>query len=74
MVINGLCNKRSGPGGSTRRLHQLFVFMAHLARKGLLWGRYRIDTRVKTRFLPGMVPPLAGRFTSANDNDLALAA
>ena len=23
MAINGLCNKHSGPGGSTRRLHQI---------------------------------------------------
>ena len=38
------------------------------------WGRNRIDARVKTSFSFGMVPPLSGRYTIANDNDLALAA
>jgi len=27
---------------------------------GLLWGRNRIDGRVKTVLSPGMVPPLSG--------------
>ena len=37
IAINGLWNKRSGPGGGTRRLHHI------------LWGRHRIDTRGKDR-------------------------
>ncbi len=37
IVINGLWNRRSGPGGGTRRLHHI------------LWGRHRIDTRGKDR-------------------------
>ena len=36
IAINGLWNKRSGPGGGTRRLHHK-----------VLWGRIRIDTRSK---------------------------
>jgi len=35
IAINGLWNRRSGPGGGTRRLHHI------------LWGRHRIDTRGK---------------------------
>jgi hypothetical protein len=37
IAINGLWNRRSGPGGGTRRLHHV------------LWGRHRIDTRGKDR-------------------------
>ena len=37
IAINGLWNRRSGPGGGTRRLH-------HILR-----GRHRIDTRGKDR-------------------------
>ncbi len=37
IAINGLWNRRSGPGGGTRRLHHI------------LWGRHRIDTRGKDR-------------------------
>ena len=74
MAINGLCNKRCGPGGGTRRLHQFTV----PATPDGIRGRNRIDARVKTCFLPGMVPPLSGYFTDANDNfaheDYAVAA
>jgi hypothetical protein len=38
MAINGLRNKPIGPGGSTRRLHQIFL---------AFWGRTRIDEGVK---------------------------
>ena len=67
MAINGAWNKRSGPGGSARRLH-------HLPD-----GHYGGDTGstrvVKARLLLGMVPPLSGHSTSANDNEaLAVAA
>ena len=50
-----LCNKRPGPGGGTRRLHHKLI-----SEDGFLWGRNRIDGRVKTVLLPGMVPPLSG--------------
>ena len=39
MAINVVQNKRNGPGGSARRLHQF-------TRKNL-WGRNRIDVRGK---------------------------
>ena len=41
---------------------------------GLLWGRNRIDGRVKTVLLPGMVPPSSDYCLGANDNEMALAA
>ena len=50
-----------GPGGGTRRLHQI-------------WGRNRFDGNSKTKTLSGIVPPLSGYFINANDNRLALAA
>ena len=40
----------------------------------VLWGRTRIDERVKVFLLLGMVPPLSGQTISANDNTVALAA
>ncbi len=60
-IINALCNKLFGPGGGTRRLHQI-------------WGRNRFDGNSKTKTLSGIVPPLSGYFINANDNRLALAA
>src|SRR5689334_25223795 len=64
-----LCNKRPGPGGGTRRLHHKPTW-----KSGFLWGRNRIDGRVKTALLPGMVPPLSDYCLGANDNEMALAA
>ena len=43
MAINGAWNRRSGPGGSTRRLHQFDTPPG--GRQ--LWGRIRIDARSK---------------------------
>jgi hypothetical protein len=54
MVINTLQNKRNGPGGSARRLHQNF-FVIRALKPGyhrisrLLWGRNRIDVRSKIK-------------------------
>ncbi len=45
-----------------------------LAPSGFLWGRNRIDGRVKTVLLPGMVPPSSDYCLGANDNEMALAA
>jgi len=42
MAIHGLRNKRCGPGGSTRRLHQ-----SSAGRRGDLRGRTRLDARGK---------------------------
>ena len=68
MAINALWNKRSGPGGSARRLHQFPVSPATIT--GNLIGGETGSTRVvKAWFSPGMVPPLSGRFTDANDNE-----
>src|SRR3954467_4988880 len=62
MVINGAWNNRCGPGGSARRLHQF----PRLVRwdNGGETGSTRV---VKTHLLPGMIPPLSGQPTSAND-------
>ena len=66
MAINGAWNKRCGPGGSARRLHQ--------TPDGQGYGGDTGSTRVvKSFLLPGMVPPLSGHITSANDNHQALA-
>src|SRR5262249_39713120 len=43
MAINGAWNKRCGPGGGTRRLHQFPT----PPLRGVLWGRTRIDARGK---------------------------
>jgi hypothetical protein len=61
-AINGAWNKRSGPGGSARRLHHC--------------GGDTGSTRAVKAYLSlGMVPPLSGHSTSANDNEaLAVAA
>ncbi len=70
MVINGAWNKRCGPGGSARRLHQ---FSRYVSRAD--GGETGLTRVVKTHLLPGMIPPLSGQLTSANDNEaLAVAA
>ena len=55
-------NKRSGPGGGTRRLHQIS------GTAGVYGGETRIDARGKGYLSPGMIPPLSGHNLSANDN------
>ncbi len=53
MAINAVRNRRSGPGGGARRLHQ------SQPRSGLAYGGDLGSTRVvKVQFLPGMVPPI----------------
>jgi hypothetical protein len=42
MAINVIWNRRSGPGGGTRRLHH-----KRSRKRPFLWGRNRIDTRNK---------------------------
>ena len=58
----GLWNKPSGPGGSTRRLHQIPDFGS--GRVGVdcqVFGGETGSTQVvKTCPVPGMVPPLSG--------------
>ena len=66
MVINGSWNKRRGPGGSARRLHQTSF-------RETFGGETGSTRVVKTFLLPGMIPPLSGHITSANDNHEALA-
>ena len=67
MAINGTWNKRCGPGGSTRRLHQTPC-------KTKAFGGETASTRVvKTCLLLGIVPPLSGYNLNANDNNVAFA-
>ena len=65
-AINGPWNKRSGPGGSARRLH-------HLGKSAKHGGDTGSTRAVKMYLSLGMVPPLSGHMTSANDNTEALA-
>ena len=46
MAIHGLRNKRCGPGGGTRRLHQ-FRRLPNTVGAGALRGRNRLDARGK---------------------------
>ena len=74
MAINAAWNKRYGPGGSTRRLHQIRGFgkQGRPVRHG---GEPGSTCVVKVWSSPGMVPPLSGRPRYANDNEAyALAA
>ena len=83
MAINDAWNKRCGPGGSTRRLHQqLSLWVERLSfgyaqkeypSERLIGGETGSTRAVKTHLLLGMVPPLSGQITSANDNFEALA-
>ena len=81
MAINVARNKLIGPGGSTRRLHHSPVCgrAADLSSDGLrksrqwadcrLWGRNRIDERLKARSSLGMVSTASGQtMIVANDN------
>lgn len=70
MALNPLWNKRSGPGGGTRRLHH---FCDRVPRVWGLPARYGDEigsTRVvKTLVVLGMVPAVIGlNLISANDN------
>ena len=57
------CNKRIGPGGGTRRLHQITL------RWGEAWGRNRIDERLKGLALSRLAATVTGEnSTIANDN------
>ena len=66
MVINALQNKRDGPGGSARRLHQPISFSDGYPENGLNHLIYGGETGstcvVKSKFLLGIVPPLSGYF------------
>jgi len=74
MAINVMLITRCGPGGSTRRLHH-FPATASRATGGPWYGGDTGSTCVETVwFSPGMVPPLSGRSSIANDNQIALAA
>src|SRR5918996_454012 len=68
MAINATRNRRSGPGGSSRRLHQIPLM-------GPIWGRIRLDARNKgVGFRPAWYRRYRAKLTSANDNRMALAA
>ena len=73
MAINGVWNKRHGPGGSTRRLHHLVNFSAQ--QRGSLWGRTRFDMRGKGAvFARHDTTVIGSKNKTANDNELARAA
>ena len=56
------CNKRIGPGGGTRRLHQISFIWGS-------WGRNRIDGRLKKLALFRLSATVIGETcTIANDN------
>ena len=75
MAINATWNKRYGPGGSTRRLHQIRGTGARKPAGPDYGGEPGSTCVVKVWFSPGMVPPLSGRSLYANDNEAyALAA
>ena len=61
------CNKRIGPGGGTRRLHQNPVFAGP-------WGRNRIDGRLKMLAFIRHDATVIGSFKLvANDNNAPVA-
>ena len=66
MVINALQNKRDGPGGSARRLHQPKGFSDGYPVKWLkpfdLWGRNRIDVRGKIKVFTRYCTTVIGLF------------
>ena len=72
MAINGLVISGPDPGavpGASTKCPSL------LQREGRLWGRNRIDGRVKVVLSPGMVSTVIGLIViGANDNEMALAA
>ncbi|MEA2771081.1 MAG: hypothetical protein QOD93_4043 [Acetobacteraceae bacterium] len=75
MAINDAWNNRCGPGGSARRLHHSSRLGGFSRGIGIYGGETGSTRVVKTHLLPGMIPPLSGQITSANDNEaLAVAA
>jgi hypothetical protein len=67
-VISGL-DPGAVPGGSTK------IPRERASRGGILWGRNRIDRRVKADLSSGMVSAVIGLIViGANDNEMALAA
>ncbi len=71
MVINAIRNKRCGPGGGTRRLHQASLILRSVLKRRKSesrWGRYRIDVRNKGMVFTRYDTAVKGRFISANDN------
>ena len=74
MAINGRRNKPFGPGGGTRRLHQVSVRDFRVSIGSGLWtetwrGRNRLDEGVKVVLSLGMVSAVIGpNQIVANDN------
>src|ERR687892_466183 len=67
MAINAARNKRSGPGGSTRRLHHSPPGAS--PRGGPIWGRNRLVARGKgVGFPPACYRRYRAKHTVANDN------
>ncbi len=67
MTINTVRNKRCGPGGSARRLHQI----SNPGFLGFVFGGETGSTYVvKVQLSSGMVPTVIGPNTiNANDNE-----
>ena len=66
MTINTVRNNRYGPGGSARRLHQIFLSIL----KDIHWGRNRIDVRGKgSAFVRHGIHRYRAKQRNANDNE-----
>jgi len=65
MAINARRNKPFGPGGSTRRLHQIPLYWKG---SGMWRGRYRIDEGVKGEAFARDGSVVIGPCIVANDN------
>src|SRR5437870_10637961 len=61
MAINGLRNKRCGPGGGTRRLHQFPPALEDDQELAAYGGEIGSTRVVKVKPSPGMIPPLSGQ-------------
>src|SRR5947207_2589465 len=66
MAVDGLRNKRCGPGGGTRRLHQfpsvsVIPIATNRARPAASGGEIGSTRVVKAMFSLGMIPPLSGQ-------------
>ena len=83
MAINGLRNRCCGPGGGTRRLHHIQIWLADLPgqRGGFEFSKSVSDggetgstCTVKVYFSLGMISAVTGSITTnANDNRQAFA-
>src|SRR5437762_8071836 len=60
MAIHGLRNKRCGPGGGTRRLHQFPPAPEQVCGPAAYGGEIGSTRAVKVKPSPGMIPPLSG--------------